>query len=131
MDGGRDSGAVDEQLSPGSGQQTAGENFLHRLVIADDGDDDVGQGGDGFQIRGGGAIEFLRERLSEGRVRVKHGRDGESGFLQAAGHVCPHAPDPDEANFLRHKFNVESLSEDGTGGQKCKLEVFQPRMEHG
>ena len=27
---------------------------LHRLVIADDGDDDVGQGGDGFQIRGGG-----------------------------------------------------------------------------
>jgi hypothetical protein len=47
--------------------------------------------------------------LRDGRVRIKYARDGESGFLQAAGHVCTHAPDPDEANFC--DINLKSSCE--------------------
>lgn len=61
---GRDGGAVDEDLALGGLQQVVllvAEDFQHRLVVGDDGDDDIGKLGDAGEFGTGLGAEFLGE----------------------------------------------------------------------
>ena len=99
--GGCDGGAVDEEFAPGAGEQAAGVNALHGAVVGDDGDDDVGSRGEGFEVGGGGAGEFAGQLVGGGRVGVEDGGDGEAAVLEPACHFRAHAADADEGNFVR------------------------------
>ena len=100
--GGADGGAVDKEAPLGAGEQgtAAVENAFHRLVIGDDGDDDVGVLGDFGQFRAMARADFLRQRLSGGGVDVKDGGDVEVLFLEASGHIGAHASHADESDFF-------------------------------
>jgi len=67
-----------------------------RGVVGDDGEHDVGGGGDVGESRADPRIEFGAERLRGGRVSVIHGGDGVALFFEATRHVGAHAADADE-----------------------------------
>lgn len=98
VDGRGDGGAIDEKFAFGFREQATGEDLFHGAIIADHGNDDLGQRRDGFKV-GGGAMEFLRQGLRHRGVDVMDSGDDKTRFLKAAGHVGPHAPDSNEANF--------------------------------
>ena len=62
MNAGRDGREIDEGAAGGLDEQVvagAGEDVLHRLIVGDDGEDDVGLGGDVGELFGRVAFEFL------------------------------------------------------------------------
>ena len=55
-------------------------------------------------VRSGLAAEFARKPFRQLCVRIMHGHDGATHFLEPARHVCSHTPDTDKTNVHIFSF---------------------------
>ena len=98
-------GAVDEGATGGVGEErVAGgcEDGAHGGVVGDDGEDDIGEGGDLGEGVAGFGTDFGGEFGGGGLIDVVDGGDWVTDFVDAAGHIGTHASDSDEGDFLGH-----------------------------
>ena len=98
-------GAVDEGAAFRADEEAvffAGEDGELRFVVGDDGDDDVAQLGDAGEFGAGFRADFGGDFGGALAVHVIDGGDFIAALFEAAGHVCSHATDADEADFFRH-----------------------------
>ena len=75
------------------------EKLPYVLVV---GDDDVAQLGDAGKFGAGFRADFGGDFGGALAVHVIDGGDFIAALFEAAGHVCSHATDADEADFFRH-----------------------------
>ena len=99
----RDGGAVDEGRAGGVSQQAVAaftEHVMHRRVIGNHRDYDVGGRRYGRQRVRGQAVELTRQRFSDVALHVVYGGDREALIVEVARHVGAHASDADEPDPL-------------------------------
>ena len=105
VDLGRDGGEVDEDAPLRAGEEVVGgEDAAHGGVIGDDGQDDVGVGGDVGELFRRGAVEFLGQILRGLAAYVVNRADRKALFHETARHVCAHASDADHTDFLPFSY---------------------------
>jgi hypothetical protein len=80
--------------------------MAHRLVVGDDGEDDVRQRGHAGERGAGFRAQFARQFQRGGGAHVEDRGDGETDFPEAAGHVRAHAADADESDSLCHSVGL-------------------------
>jgi hypothetical protein len=101
---GRDRGAVDEGLALRAGEERVtalGKHAELRGVVGDDGENDVGRGGDLGERARALRADLGGERIGAGGMNIVDRGDGVTAIFEPASHVGSHATDSHEGNALR------------------------------
>ena len=93
--------AIDEEFAARVHEQTVatfGEHLPHRVVVRDDGDDDIGLRRDLRQILASGATEFGCQLCRGFAIHIVNRRDMKAALLQPPRHVRAHPANANESN---------------------------------